>query len=287
MSRGKSTDAQIAAYRRLMISDVSEMRLLSVPDDKRQKVAEFWAKPLVRMPKEGGATYRFINYLTETGLLDDRRDTSGVGWRNFSFVELVYINTVMALRKFGIKNETIQKVHEVFALPYDPERTGYMGLAWVDVLVYISCGGEMELLVQNDGEVIICDPQTMHLFGKGATEGMLRISLSTMVNQARKTFGLDAVKITSSFGELPLTESETDTVLEMRNLQKNQEALHIRRTKNGVLVEKEKVDSDSEFAKKLTALMEEHGVPFGSVNAISRDGRVVNVKKTETQRFAN
>ena len=131
---------RIAAWHRFMISDVSELRLLSVDDDVRKKMAKIWARPMVRMPKEDGATYRFINYLTETGLLDDRRDTAGVGWRKFSFVEIVYINTVIALRKFGVKSDTIKLVYDYFSEPYDPDRVGYMGIAVV-VLVFGLVGG--------------------------------------------------------------------------------------------------------------------------------------------------
>lgn len=269
---------RISTWHRFMISDVSEMRLLSVDDEKRRKVAEIWARPMVRMPKEGGATYRFINYLTETGLLDDRRDTAGVGWRKFSFVEIVYINTVIALRKFGVKSDTIKQVYDYFSEPYDPDRTGYMGTLWLELLIYINCGGEMELLVHDDGSVVICDPQTMHLFGTNTTSGTLRISLSAMVNEARKTYGMDEVEITSSFGDLPLNNSEVTTVLEMRAME-DADTLTVRRKKNQqTLVQVERtLPRDDDIAKQLASIMDE----FGELTVASEGGKVVSLKKSK------
>ena len=269
---------RIAAWHRFMISDVSELRLLSVDDDVRKKMAKIWARPMVRMPKEDGATYRFINYLTETGLLDDRRDTAGVGWRKFSFVEIVYINTVIALRKFGVKSDTIKLVYDYFSEPYDPDRVGYMGTPWLELLIYINCGGEMELLVYDDGNVVICDPQTMHLFGTNTTSGTLRISLSAMVNEARRAYGMKEVEITSSFGDLPLNNSEVSTVLEMRTME-DADTLTVRRKKNQqTLVQVERsVPRDDEIAKQLASIMDE----FGELTVTSEGGKVVSLKKSK------
>lgn len=275
---GNKDQKRIPTWQRFMISEVSELALLSVDDDERKKVAKIWARPTVRMPKEGGATYRFINYLTETGLLDDRRGTAGVGWRKFSFVEIVYINTVIALRKFGVKSDTIKQIYEYFSDPYDPDRTSYMGTLWLELLIYINCGGEMELLVHDDGSVIICDPQNMHLFGTNTTSGTLRISLSTMVNEARKAYGMKDVKITSNFGKSPLNNSEVATVLEMRSMEEA-DTLTVQRKKNQkTLVQVERtMPRDDEIAKQLASIMDE----FGELTVASEGGKVVSLKKSK------
>ena len=273
----------------LWISDVTELNLLDVEDDKREKLAKFFATSRIRPPQEGGATYRFINYLTETGLLDDRRDTTGVGWRKFSFIEIVYINTVIALRKFGVKAEVIKPIYNFFSKQYDPAEENHTiyGLMWLEVMVAIACGCEIELLVDSENKVMILDPQYMSIFGTQATDGTLRISLSTMVNQTRKQFGLSELEMTSHFGKLPLSEAETSTVLNMRDLREGQERISIKRTKGGKLhVGQEKIvdADDSNFAEKIAELMKDD---FADVQLVKRNGKVVNVKQTKSELFKN
>lgn len=271
------------------ISDVTEMNLLGIEDDKREILAKFFATSRIRPPQEGGATYRFINYLTDTGLLDDRRDTTGVGWRKFSFIEIVYINTVIALRKFGVKADAIKPIYNFFSEEYDTTKENHTiyGLLWLEAMVAIACGCEIELLVDDDGNVMLLDPQYMSIFGTQATEGTLRISLSTIVNQTRKQFGLSEIKMTSHFGKLPLSEAETSTVLSMRDLREGQERISIKRTKGGKLhVGQEKIvdADDNNFADKITELMKDD---FAEVQFVKRNGKVVKVKQTKSELFKN
>lgn len=271
------------------ISDVTELNLLDIEDDKREVLAAFFATSRIRPPQKDGATYRFINYLTETGLLDDRRDTTGVGWRKFSFIEIVYINTVIALRKFGVKADAIKPIYKFFSEQYDPKEGNHKiyGLLWLEAMIAIACGCEIELLVDADGNVMILDPQYMSIFGTQATEGTLRISLSTIVNQTRKQFGLSEIEMTSHFGKLPLSEAETSTVLSMRDLREGQERISIKRTKGGKLhVGQEKIvdADDNNFAEKITELMKDD---FADVQLVKRNGKVVNVKQTKSELFKN
>jgi len=268
-----------------LISDGTEANLVGVPEEPRQKLAKSWSKALVRIPDEV-ASYRFINYLTSTGLLDDRREVAGKGWRKFSYVECLYLNIVVALRKFGVKAEHIKPIYELFSRPYDDQkRARYMGLDWLDVLIAVHCGTEFELLVQEDGQVLLLDPPMMYLFGTNATEGSLRISLSAIVNKLRISNGMQQVKINRNFGKLPLRKAEMDTITAMRDLKHGQEALRVRRTSSGgILLDKDKVeDVSGAFAEQLSSLIDEN---FMTVQAIKRDGKVVNVKKT-TQTLYN
>jgi hypothetical protein len=289
MSNDDTKTAKPSEMPLFWISDVTELNLLDVEDDKREKLAKFFATSRIRPPQEGGATYRFINYLTETGLLDDRRDTTGVGWRQFSFIEIVYINTVIALRKFGVKADAIKPIYNFFSKQYDPAKENHTiyGLMWLEVMVAIACGCEIELLVDSEGKVMILDPQYMSIFGTEATEGTLRISLSTMVNQARKQFGLSEIEMTSHFGKLPLSEAETSTILGMRDLREGQERINIKRTKDGKLhVGQEKIidADDGNFAEKIAELMKDD---FTEVQFVKRNGKVVNVRQTKSELFKN
>jgi DNA-binding transcriptional MerR regulator len=262
----------------LLISDATELKLLGVSEKQRMDLAKAWSLPRVGIQNDS-ATYRFINYLTSTGLLDDRRETTGKGWRKFSYVECIYINIVVALRKFGVKIEAIKPIYELFSQPYDnPKRSIYSGLSWLDILIVVHAGEEMELLIEEDGQVLVCDPQTMRLFGTGATEGCLRVSLSSMVNQLRTANGMQPIEIKHSYSDLTLNNAEIDTIIEMRDLKHGQEMLRIRRTANSTLIEKDTIEEVSdELTNKVNALLKED---FSSVRADKRQGKVVNVKKT-------
>ena len=76
--------------------------LMFVPIDIRKKMAEIWSEPRIR-PKSDRVTYRFINYLDETGLLPDNRNGDDSGWRRFSIRDCIYIELVSALRDFNVK----------------------------------------------------------------------------------------------------------------------------------------------------------------------------------------
>jgi len=268
----------------LYISDATELKLLGAPKKLRASLAEAWSLPKAGIQNDG-ATYRFINYLTSTGLLDDRREITGKGWRKFSYVECIYLNIVVALRKFGVKVEAIKPVYEIFSQKYDkPKHSMYLGLDWLDALITVHAGDEMELIIQEDGQVLLCDPQSMSIFGTRATEGSLRISLSTMVNQLRKANGKQPIRINHSFGDLPLNRAEVGAIIEMRNLEHGRGALHIKRTAKGTMIQKDSSEDTSQnvVTKMNDLLMED----FGSVTVSKRQGKVVNVKKT-TQTLYN
>jgi hypothetical protein len=278
-----NTQFNIRTNPRYWISDSTELNLVGVSKDARIKLAEAWSKPKVRIPDDV-ASYRFINYLTSTGLLDDRRETTGKGWRRFSYVECVYLNIVIALRKFGVKASSITPIYEVFAKQYDnPDQAVYMGLEWLDILITVHCGTEMELLISDDGQVSIFDPAMMSTLGASATEGTLRISISAVINKIRRANKMPEIVVKHNFGNLPLKTAELDTIIEMRNLKQGEEALHIRRTNNGTIIDRDKVeDINSEFARKISSLVEED---YASVDAVKRNGKVVNVKKTVTKLY--
>ena len=57
-------------------------------------------------------TFRIINYWESVGLLDNNRQSSGVGWRKFSMMDLVFMHLLAKLREFDF---SIQKLKVVKA----------------------------------------------------------------------------------------------------------------------------------------------------------------------------
>lgn len=57
-------------------------------------------------------TYRIINSWESVGLIDDERDSEGVGWRKFSQIDMAFIAIINRLRNFGMSTDKIKKVKE-------------------------------------------------------------------------------------------------------------------------------------------------------------------------------
>jgi DNA-binding transcriptional MerR regulator len=53
-------------------------------------------------------TYRKLNHWESTGLIRPHRDTKGVGWRFFSYLDLVSLVLIDKLKQFGIRTDTIR-----------------------------------------------------------------------------------------------------------------------------------------------------------------------------------
>ena len=51
---------------------------------------------------DSGATYRLINHWADGGLIEDSRLDSKKGWRRLSFLDLVWIQVLVELRKYGV-----------------------------------------------------------------------------------------------------------------------------------------------------------------------------------------
>ena len=265
----------------ICISDSTEMNLLGVSEATWKKLGRAWSKPTARMSDSGG-TYRFVNYLDQSGLLKDNRAESGVGWRAFSYVDCIYLELVLALRKMGVKADTLRYLYRTFSQSYSDERATYTGIDWLDVLICVHSGTEMEIIINSeDGKPKIADPAFMTWVGEGATDGQIRVSLSVMVNNIRKRNDMSPIKIKHSIGSLSLTDAEFDAVFSIKNLKNEEEEIHIRRTtKNRVLVDKKKIEpSDSPLAKDIQKVMDKYGiVDFTDMAFAIRQGGIANTR---------
>jgi hypothetical protein len=264
----------------IVITDPTERKLLSASDEVRKKLGFYWSKPSARM-SDNNATYRFVNYLDQSGLLNDNRTKNSPGWRSFSYVDCIYLELVLAMREFGVKTDTIHYFYKLFSQQYSDEKAEYLGILWLDILMCVHCGIEMEVIINSDAtnNPQVVDPLGMVLFGIGATGGQIRISLSTMVNNVRERNGMSPIEIKMFFGEMPLSEDEIEAVVNMHAMKPDDKSkLVISKKKTGTLIEKKYTETINEnIDKRLSSLVDEE---FGSINAQVEGGKVVRVQKT-------
>ncbi len=70
---------------------------------------------------ESGATYRLINHWADTGLIDDSHRDSKKGWRRLSFLDLVWIQVLIELRKYGVPLDLLRIARRaIFEVPERP-----------------------------------------------------------------------------------------------------------------------------------------------------------------------
>jgi len=70
---------------------------------------------------ESGATYRLINHWADTGLIEDSHRDSKKGWRRLSFLDLVWIQVLVELRKYGVPLDLLRLARSaIFEVPHNP-----------------------------------------------------------------------------------------------------------------------------------------------------------------------
>lgn len=75
-------------------------------DEKMKNLFSYVGKQRYSI-KYSRLTYRTVNNWMGVGLLDDVRTNFQIGWRQFSFFDLVWLETIKRLRSFGLSIEQI------------------------------------------------------------------------------------------------------------------------------------------------------------------------------------
>lgn len=57
-------------------------------------------------------SYRIINHWEKNGLISVNRGDDGTGWRKYSYMDAIWINLIVELRKFGVSIENIKKINK-------------------------------------------------------------------------------------------------------------------------------------------------------------------------------
>lgn len=231
-------------------------------------------------------SYRQTNDLDTNNLLDnDRKNKSG--WRKFSFKELVYIQIIAELKKFGIKREQLHELWEAFFQePGEknkkaPElRTRFIG----EIVIGCALGRiEMTLIVNHQGNIIFSDPINSLLFLN--TEPQILISTNKIVNELLTKMGKNPIPIKYDLQSLVVENSfrnkkESELLKIIRN--KNYSAIRVNK-KNGdiAVVYAEKTTNQNDItSEELEKLFAEKD--FMNISIVQRNGKIVSYKVEET-----
>lgn len=120
-----------------------------------------------------GASYRLINHWESLGLLDDYRYIPGIGWRRFSFRDMMLIRIFSVMRSFGMNTGQMLKTKECLFL--EPENMDNKFNILDGIIFKILAHGEkghLHLIVDMDGIAVpmslksMDENREMHMFPK-------------------------------------------------------------------------------------------------------------------------
>ncbi len=130
---------------------------------------------------------RRINYWMEEGIITDDRP-NGKGWRKFSISELLWLEIVMKLIKFGVSFDNIRKVK--FYLEFYNEMEKISKFPQLDFYVSLCLTQSMpiNLLVFDNGEAVIARRSDIDLWKSLGTivDDYISIDLNKLVQRSFK-----------------------------------------------------------------------------------------------------
>ena len=273
-------------------SDSVEMSLLSVPDDIRVKLGKAWSSPKVSFKKSPDSFKKVIENLDNQGLMLPKRLDPKLGIRKLSYVELLYLEMLNILDDLKVDDKIKKKLFTFFNQEYDKNKAKLIyTIEWLDALLSVHYGYDIEFIIQK-GDISAYDVATS-AFIAGPTLGQIRISLSAVVNKLNKRLGIREVKIKRGFGDLPLSSSEIDVVIESRDLKPTkEEMIQISKTNSNKVLVKSSKTSDlgdnislEEAMKLYKDKLESND--FTDIKTIQRNGKIVKFREQTQTLYDN
>lgn len=224
-----------------------------------------------------GLTYPQINWLTQDGLLGASEKAGGRGWRKFEFREIVYLRVLSELRSFGVGNDALRGLHDLF----------YRNPSTADQII-LAClkASEPTMLYYADGTGFVVSPERLFEAEKRDDEAVklsaIRVSMSRAVREALELIGLETMETLDTFGnrirKLSLAPQEQAVVDALRNDDFTE--IEVRK-KNGepvVMHVASNVRLDVPNDVLMPLLMRD----FADISIVRRDGKTVCVNINDT-----
>lgn len=221
-------------------------------------------------------TYRIINHWAELALIEDNKNSRGQGWRHFSLVDLVWLQIVRELRRFGFPLEKIRIVRE-FMFPripktglYVPEFEFYLCSALSENQVYAAVfdNGSAELALQSELNI------SQQIFEEQLSSCLL-ISLSQVIQHVPVP-ALQKLRTKHSLG-ISLNEQELELLWTIQ--QGTFENIKVR-MKNGKIKLIEAEES-IDIKERIIDILKKGN--YQDISVRQEGGKVVSVKRTVKQ----
>ncbi len=224
-----------------------------------------------------GLSYQQVNWLTKNGLLDTSEKTGGRGWRKFQFREIVYLRILSELRSFGVGNDALRGLHQLF----------YGNVATADEII-LAClkANEATLLLYSGGTGFVLSPERLFEAEKADDEAVkrsaIRVSVSRAVCEALRFIGLEPTDALLTFGRMIQRFSLTSKEQEVIDLLRNGNYKEISLTKKGSgtwLVHASNSTEDVAIEDVIRELLTKD---YANIHVAVSDGRLVHMNVEDT-----
>lgn len=224
-----------------------------------------------------GLSYQQVNWLTKDGLLGASEKAGERGWRKFQFREIVYLRVLSELRSFGVGNDALRGLHQLF----------YGNAATADEII-LAClkASEATLLFYSDGTGFVLSPERLFEAEKADNEAVkrsaIRVVVSRAVREALELVGVEALETVHTLGRMiqrfPLTPKERAVVDALRNDDYVEISVSKRNGEPSVIHAESIRQSDVSNEVLVPLLMKD----YANIAVTRRDGKTVNVSIKDT-----
>jgi hypothetical protein len=274
----------------LHIGENLEMNYLATNDE--HKLVDFINKKLFRVA-DTPLSYRQVNSLDNDQLLGEERKDSK-GWREFSVKEMVYINIVDELKKYGVEHKKLNTLWSAFFAeptpPKDrkstpPKVNRYVGETSIGI---VFSQVEIILVFEPNGDVAFFDPgnYAAHDSLMNALPNVyIKVHLNKVVNDVLGLLKKKPFPITWSSSEeyikssvLGVSDQEEKLLEIIRN--KDYRSLKIRKSSGATFtINAERSNSEDVSDSDLLKIIKERN--FQDISIKKRDGKMVNFKQED------
>jgi len=263
---------------------------LSQDKSKNDSIIEFFSKDRFRISKTN-VSYKQANDLEKAGLLPSSRlDTNESGWRLFNFKDVIYLDVLLTLKKFGMTYKQLEPLKDLF---YNNDRIN-------DLLLACGYGIEITLTIYDSGRGFAYDPEELlskendALFALflGDITTHLRLSLNDYFNKALKTDGKLGVAIHRSISlmawrvlatDSELTDAERRILMTLRDTDVQEVSVRKKNGKPMVIYAQNETSNSMTIDEAFGKIRE---LAYADVELKVRDGKIVFYQKEETTKLS-
>ncbi|MEI8229740.1 MAG: hypothetical protein WCG83_01220 [Candidatus Peregrinibacteria bacterium] len=223
--------------------------------------------------KDTFQSYRLINHWSTLGLLDDERSEESRQWRKLSMLDIVWVNVLVEMRKFGFPLEKLHIAKNSLCQSKNKDHPYFLlEFAVVNVLLRNS---QQVVIVLADGKAGVLEEQMVQLnrewFG---LKSFLSININTIVSRIFN--GKDFFPMLTHL--VSLTNEEIEVILEMRQGHYSCISIKMRDGHIELIESTETMEGQKRFIDLLK------DGDYQDIEVKKRDGKIVSIKRTKQRK---
>lgn len=222
--------------------------------------------------KDSSLTYRQANSMDEDNMLPPSPDRNQ-GWRKFSFKEILYIETILELKKFGLQHSQLRNVWNCFFKDKDENDID-------KILPYVMAFIEIVLTVTPEGNLDFYSPNNFPI--KRPKDSFVFISFTKIFSDLFVKFGGEGIIPNWTLDKVlyALNDEEIKALEIIRN--KDYKSLKISKKDGSINIIHAEQGSTANNLTDSQVLDLLSNRAYASLTITKRDGKIVNVSTEDT-----